>query len=69
MQSLEKRNLPVRPLVSDVYQSGNVTVSHVPHVMGPWRSCSGVFTLTAFERPNPGSMYVTTFKQDPVTGG
>lgn len=68
-QVQEKRLTSVRPLSSDSFQSGNTTSSHMPHVLGPWRTCAGVFTLTTFEEPNPGGMYVTSFKQDSVTGG
>jgi hypothetical protein len=69
VQVQERRLTSVRPLSSDTFQSGNTTSSHMPHVLGPWKTCAGVFTLTTFEEPNPGGMYVTSFKQDSVTGG
>jgi hypothetical protein len=68
-QLYSKTMTVIKPLSTDGFQSPNNTISHTPHVLGPWKSCAGIFTLSVFEKPNPGAMYVSTFKQDSITGG
>ena len=68
-QLYSKTLTAIKPLSTDGFQSPNNTISHTPHVLGPWKSCAGIFTLSVFEKPNPGAMYVSTFKQDSITGG